>query len=89
MKRISSLPSFERMLGSLGLTLIVLIGWACDQQTQDSRTLPARARRIVAWLVIEAVTAIGWVFDRFAPIDAKAATGRAVDHRHPMPGERP
>jgi hypothetical protein len=89
MKRIANLPSPERMLGLLGLTLIVLIGWACDQQTDEAPTLAARARRILGRLVIELITGIGWAFDRIAPIDGKAATGRDVDHRQPMPGERP
>ncbi len=56
----------ERMLASFGLLLIVLLGWACDQQTSKPLSYRRRARRVLAWLVIEFITAIGWAIDHVA-----------------------
>ena len=71
-----------RMLGLFGLLLIVLVGWASDQTTRESHTLATRARRVLGWLVIESVTAIGWAFDRLAPVDVTTTTtGLAADRR--------
>jgi len=60
----------NRMLGSFGLALVVLLGWACEQRAHSSHTVAMRARRVLAWLVVESVTAIGWAFDYIAPIEA-------------------
>ena len=59
----------NRMLGLFGLMLIVLIGWASDQNATERHTLATRTRRVLGWLVIEFVTAIGWAFDRLAPVE--------------------
>jgi len=62
----------NRILGLFGLLLIVLIGWASEQQTTEPRTLATRARWVLGWLVIESVTAVGWAFDRIPPVVVKA-----------------
>ena len=72
----------NRMLGFFGLMLIVLIGWACDQNATEPHTLATRTRRVLGWLVIELVTAIGWAFDRLAPVEVTATTTRLADRRH-------
>ena len=82
----------NRMLGLFGLMLIVLIGWACDQNATEPHTLAIRTRRVLGWLVIGAgallgcvallVTAIGWAFDRLAPVEVTATTTRLADRRH-------
>jgi hypothetical protein len=56
----------EQALGALGLLLIGLVVWACEQRT-DVRTVPGRSRRALAWLVIQSVTAVGWAIDRLFP----------------------
>jgi hypothetical protein len=58
--------ALDRMLGSLGLLLIVLMGWACEQNTCGPETPATRARRALGWLVIQSVTAVGWAFDHIA-----------------------
>ena len=72
------------MLGLFGLMLIVLIGWASDQNATDPHTLASRTRtrRVLGWIVIEFVTAIGWAFDRLAPVDVTATTTRLADRCH-------
>lgn len=72
----------NRMLGLFGLMLIVLIGWASDQNATEPHTLATRIRRVLGWLVIEFVTAIGWAFDRLAPVEVTATTTRLADRRH-------
>ena len=72
----------NRMLGLFGLLLIVLVGWASGQTTRESHLLPTRARRVLGWLVIESVTAIGWAFDRLAPVEVTPTTTRLADRRH-------
>ena len=72
----------NRMLGLFGLMLIVLIGWASDQNATERHTLATRTRRVLGWLVIEFVTAIGWAFDRLAPVEVVATTTRLADRRH-------
>ena len=74
----------NRMLGLFGLTLIVLIGWASDQNATEPHTLASRTRtrRVLGWIVIEFVTAIGWAFDRLAPVEVTATTTRLADRRH-------
>ena len=54
------------MLGSFGLALIALLGWAYEQNTLEPQTHTTRARRALGWLVIESVTAIGWAVDHIA-----------------------
>jgi hypothetical protein len=72
----------NRMLGLFGLWLIVLVGWASDQTSRESHRLATRASRVFGWLVIESVTAIGWAFDRLAPVEVTATTTRLADRRH-------
>jgi hypothetical protein len=60
-----------RMVGSFGLVLIVLLGWACEQRTGTPHTPAMRARRALAWLAVESITAIGWAIDRIAPVDTR------------------
>jgi hypothetical protein len=55
--------STERVLGSLGLLLIALIGWASEQSTGELKAVRT-IRGVLGVLVIWAVTAIGWVIDR-------------------------
>ena len=68
--RTANLSALDLMLGSFGMALIALLGWACAQEPGDGRSVAKRARRAAAWLVLQSVTAIGWAFDRIAPIDA-------------------
>ena len=72
----------NRMLGLFGLMLIVLVGWASDQNATEPHTLATRARRVLGWLVIVFVTAIGWAFDRLAPVEVTPTTTRLADRRH-------
>ena len=69
----------NRMLGWFGLVLIVLICWASNQTHPGPHTLATRTRRFIGWLVIESVTAIGWAFDRLAPIHVDNTTAPFVD----------
>jgi len=78
----------NRMLGLFGLLLIVLVGWASDQNATEPHTLATRTRLVLGWLVIESVTAIGWAFDRLAPVEVTATTTRLADRRHLVQGER-
>lgn len=72
----------NRMLGLFGLMLIVLIGWASDQNATEPHTLATSTRRVLGRLVIEFVTAIGWAFDRLAPVEVTPTTTRLADRRH-------
>ena len=76
------------MLGMFGLLLIVLVGWAIHQNATEPHTLATRTRRVLGWLVIESVTAIGWAFDRLAPVEVTATTTPLADRRHLVQGER-
>jgi hypothetical protein len=67
------LRSLERMLGVVGLVFIVLIAWATNQDTKEHGRL-ARPRRLLGWLAVESIAAIGWALDRIAPIDTAAET---------------
>ena len=78
----------NRMLGLFGLLLIVLVGWASDQNATEPQTLATRTRRVLGWLVIESVTAIGWAFDRLAPVEVTATTTRLANRPHLVQGER-
>jgi hypothetical protein len=81
------LPSLERMLGVVGLVFIVLIAWATNQDTKKHGRL-TRPRRVLGWLAIESITAIGWALDRIAPVDAGAETRGLADPRPAMHGEQ-
>ena len=76
------------MLGLFGLLLIVLVGWASDRTLTEPHTLATRARRVLGWLVIESVTAIGWAFDRLAPVEASAGNYTSRDQRNLSRGRR-
>jgi hypothetical protein len=78
--RIVKSSLLERMLASFGLLLIVLLGWACDQQTLTPHPYRRRARRVLACLVIESVTAIGWAIDHLTLVRvSEDRRGFAVD----------
>ena len=63
--------SGEWILGRLGFVLLVLLAWACDQETESkSQTAPTYVRRAFARLVVAFVTATGWAVDHLAPIAA-------------------
>jgi hypothetical protein len=64
--RNSGSSALDRMLGSFGLGLIVLLGWAYEQRAIEPQTHTTGARRALGWLVIESVTAIGWALDHIA-----------------------
>ena len=81
------LPSLERMLGVLGLVFIVLIAWATNQDSKEHGR-PTHARRLLGWLVIESITAIGWALDRIAPVDVGTATRGFGDPRPAVHGEQ-
>ena len=49
----------EHALGSLGLLLIALIGWAVERQQST-----ARVDVILGRLILQCVSAIGWIVDR-------------------------
>ena len=83
--RLGTSSPLDRMLGSFGLGLIVLLGWACEQNTVESQTYTTRARRALGWLVIESVTAIGWAIDHIAPLEPRDAP-RALAFRFNRPG---
>ena len=77
--RTANVSALDLMLGSLGMALIALLGWACEEEPGDVRASALRARRAAAWLVIQSVTAIGWAFDRIAPVGVRTETnGRAA-----------
>jgi hypothetical protein len=80
------LPSLERMLGVIGLVFMVLIAWATNQVSQEHGP-PTRARRLLGWLVIESITAIGWALDRIAPVGAGTETRGIAGPRPAMHGE--
>ena len=72
-QRHSSSSLSERFLASLGLALIVALGWACDQPTRASHPALARMRQALAWLVVTSVTVTGWVIDHLHPVEVKPA----------------
>ena len=55
-------PLQVRVLGTVGLAAITLLGWACEQQAGSA----SRARGLLAWLVTHGVTAMGWTIDHIA-----------------------
>jgi hypothetical protein len=73
--RIAASSALDRALGSFGLALIVLLGWAYEQRTIESRTGAARLRRALASVVIESITLIGTAGDCIAPLPARHAPG--------------
>jgi len=70
-RKTASRSPVEWMLGWLGFVLLVLLGWACDQQVDPSHAVRARLRRALARLVVPSVTATGWAIDHLAPIAAR------------------
>ena len=70
MKGITVGSSVEWIFGRLGFVLLVLLAWACDQETESQHTAPTYVRRALARLVMAFVTATGWAVDHFAPIAA-------------------
>jgi hypothetical protein len=69
----------ERALGSLGLFLLVLTGWAVER-LQGRAPIDA----VLARLVLECVTAVGWVIDRL-PLPGPPRRDRAQVPRHVSP----
>ena len=76
-----------RIVGSFGLALIVLLGWACEQRTGTPHTPALRARRALAWLVVESITAIGSAIDRIAPVDTRDVSSEFAAVRLETHGE--
>lgn len=76
----------EWMLGWFGFVLLVLLGWACDQQADPSHTVRARLRRALARLVVPSVTATGWAIDHLAPIAARRTS--ATQSTQPIRGHQ-
>lgn len=76
----------EWMLGRLGFVLIVLLSWACEQQTGPPRTLRTRVRGVLVRLVIAVVTATGWAVDHIAP--ATAGRASAIRSTRPIRGHQ-
>jgi hypothetical protein len=68
--------SGEWILGRLGFVLLVLLAWACDQESESQHTAPRYARRALARLVVASVTATGWAVDHLAPIAAPRTSAR-------------
>lgn len=81
------LQSLERMLGVIGLVFMVLIAWATNQVSQEHGR-PTRARRLLGWLVIESIAAIGWTLDRIAPVGVGTATRGFAAPRPALHGEQ-
>ena len=52
----------QRVLGTIGLVAIALLGWACDQDTVPARRAGV-TRRLLARVIVKGVTAVGWAFD--------------------------
>ena len=61
------------ILGTLGLAAITVLGWACDQQAGPAPR--AHPRRLLAWLVTQGVTAMGWTVDRIAILGSRQRAG--------------
>jgi hypothetical protein len=59
-------------LGSLGLFLIVLTGWAVERQQSGTR-----AGGLLARFVLAGVATIGWTMDRL-PLPAKRGNGHGA-----------
>jgi hypothetical protein len=72
--RTATISALDWMLGSFGMALIWLIAWAYEQEPRAARSWSKRARHVATWLVVECVTAIGWTFDRIAPVEERAKT---------------
>lgn len=66
--RTVSSSALDRILGSFGMVLVVLLGWACKQMEGEPHTLATRTRWVSGWLVLESITAIGWTLDLIAPV---------------------
>ena len=61
------------ILGTLGLAAITALGWACDQQAGPAPR--AHPRRLLAWLVTQGVTVMGWTVDRIAILGSRQRAG--------------
>ena len=70
MKSRTVTSSGEWILGRLGFVLLVLLAWACDQESESQHTASTYVRRALARLVVAFVTATGWAVDHLAPIAA-------------------
>lgn len=65
--------SADRLLGGVGLVMLGLLGWACEQA-------PASAwwKRTLAWLAIESIGLIGRTVDRLAPVESSVRAQRLI-----------
>jgi hypothetical protein len=74
-----SRSTVETVLGTLGLFLILVLGWAADRVSVTANTPRERIVQSFAALSITAVTAIGSFVDRWmpAPFDESADIFRA------------
>ena len=83
--RTTAASALKVALGSFGMALIVLLSWACEQEPGDVPSFAKHTRRAAAWLVIQSITAIGWAFDRIAPVERRTEARGFVhvrDGRH-------
>jgi hypothetical protein len=72
--RINASSFGNQVLGPFGLLLIGIVGWACDwAHRSDGRW--ARARLLVATVVVELITVIGWTVDHVPPIELRNGNG--------------
>ena len=70
--------NIERVLGSLGLFLLLLIVRLSDSAFNPQHTLAGRVSGFLARRAIDAVAIVGWLFDRLpAPTPSS--------HPHPLP----
>ena len=68
----------ERLLGSLGLFLLLLIVRLSDSAFNPQHTLAGRVSGFLARRAIDAVAIVGWLFDRLpTPVPSR--------HPHPLP----
>ena len=81
--------SVSNPLASLGIALIVLLGWACAQPGESTRVSTRWVRSLFASLVIGFVSVVGWVVDHVPPISGDGRTGVAfLDPDRPRDAHR-